>query len=120
MLLNNIDVEPRLFARFHRRVFSARICKGESVAPKRPTNAMEGLERGRVSDTNRGFVAEPPQPRLNAKTRRSQILRLASGGIRARAGRPARRIEGVGDECGPKRAAGARRREPRPVRPRMG
>src|SRR5256885_15445449 len=64
MLLNNVDVEPRLFARFQRRVFSVRICEGGSVAPKRPTNAMEGLERGRVSDTNRGLVAGPPKLRF--------------------------------------------------------
>src|SRR2546421_10840319 len=64
MLLNNVDVEPRLFARFQRRVFSARIREGEYVAPKRPTNAMEGLGEGRVSDRNRGLVAGPPELRF--------------------------------------------------------
>src|SRR5438445_10908967 len=119
MLLNNIDVEPRLFARLLRGVFSARICGGEFVAPKRPTNAMEGPEGGCVSDTNRGFVAEAPELRFEREiSARSQIPRLMSGGIRAQAGRPARRIEDVEDECGPKRVAAARRRDPRPGRPR--
>src|SRR5437016_481682 len=68
MLLNNIDVEPRLFARFQKRVFSARICVGESVGPKRPTNAMEGLEGGPVSDTNRGFAAEAPELRFERES----------------------------------------------------
>src|SRR5207247_9549493 len=108
MLLNDVDVEPRLFARFQKRVFSARICEGESVAPTRPTDGMEGLREASCLTQSRGRSRDPGASFWKKNLGRVKIMHLGSGGIRARVGRADRRIGDVADECGSRQDATGR------------
>src|SRR5437762_5152839 len=100
MLLNNVDVEPRLFARFQKRVFSARICEGESVAPTRPTNGMEGLREASCLTPSRGRRRDPGAAFWKRNLGGVKSLQPRSVGIRAHGGRLPRRIGGVADDGG--------------------